>query len=120
MDATVHDINSTRQSVDLASSSNVDDQQLSLGSFFHGAQEDDGANQERQPIFQSYESHRPMGKQELDSIGAPYVLLQAGLEEREAVLRVEEENMQSFFYLPTPLTWGLPGLRPRPEGLLHV
>ena len=39
---TVHDIDSTRQSVDLASSSNVDDQQASLGSFVHGAQEDDG------------------------------------------------------------------------------
>ena len=42
MDATVHDIDSTRQSFNLASSSNVDDQQASLGSFVHGAQEDDG------------------------------------------------------------------------------
>ena len=58
MDATVHNIDSTRQSVDLASSSKVDDQQASLGSFVHGAQEDDGANQKRQPLFQSYESYR--------------------------------------------------------------
>ena len=47
MDATVHDIDFTRRSVDLASSSNVDDPQASLGSFVHGAQEDDRANQER-------------------------------------------------------------------------
>ena len=83
MDATVHDIDSTRQSVGLAISSNVDDQQTSLGSFAHGAHIDDGANQERQPIFQSYESYQPIGKQELDSIGDPYALLLAGLEERE-------------------------------------
>ena len=47
MDATVHDIDSTRGSVDLASSSNVDDPQASLGSSLQGAQEDDWANQER-------------------------------------------------------------------------
>ena len=47
MDATVHDIDSTRRSFDLASSSNVDDPQASLGSFVHGAEEDHGANQER-------------------------------------------------------------------------
>ena len=99
MDATVHDIKSTRRSVDLASSSNVDDQQASLGCFVHGAQEDDGANQERQSLSQSYESYQPMGKQELDSIGDPYALLLAGLVERECVLRVKEENMQNFFYL---------------------
>ena len=63
MDATVHNIDSTRRSVDLASSSSVDDPQASLGSFVHGAQEDDGANQERQPLSQSYESYQPMGKQ---------------------------------------------------------
>ena len=105
MDATVHDIVSRRQSVDLASSSNVDDQQASPGSFVHGALEDDGPNQERQPIFQSYESYRPMGKQELHSIGDPYALLLAGLEERERVLRVEEENMQNFFYLQDTLAF---------------
>ena len=74
-----------------------------LGSFFHGALEDDGGNQERQPIFQSYESYRQMGKQELDSMGDPYALLLAGLEERERVLRVEEENMQNFLYLQETL-----------------
>ena len=40
-----------------------------------------------------------MRKQELDSIADPYVLLLAGLEERQRVLRVEEENMQKFFYV---------------------
>ena len=103
IDATVHDIDSTRGSVDLASSSNVDDQQASLGSFVHGAQEDDGANQERQPLSQSYESYQPIGKKELYSIGDPYALLSAGLVERERVLRVEEENMQNFFYLQETL-----------------
>ena len=103
MDATVHDSDSTRRSVNLASSSNVDDQQASLGSFVHGSQEDDGANQGRQPLSQSYESYQPMGKQELDSIGDPYALLLAGLVERERVLRVEEENMQNFFYLQETL-----------------
>ena len=39
-----------------------------------------------------------MEKKELDSIGDPYVLLLAGSEERERVLRIEEENMQNFFY----------------------
>ena len=96
---TVHDIDSTRQSVDLASSSNVDDQQASRGSFVQRVLEDDGANQERQPLFQSYESYRPMGNQELDSIGDLYAFLLAGLEECERVLRVEEGNMQNFFYL---------------------
>ena len=105
MDATMHNIDSTRRSVDLASSSNVDDQQASLGSFVHGAQEDDGANQERQPLFQSYESYQPKGKQELDSIGDPYVLLLAGFEERERGLRVEEENMQNFIYLQETLVF---------------
>ena len=105
MDATVHDIDSTRRSVHLASSSNVDDQQASLGSFGHGAQEDDGANQERQPLSQSYESYQPMEKQELDSIGDPYALLLPGLVERERVLRVEEENMQNFFYLQETLVF---------------
>ena len=105
MDATVNDINSTRRSVDLASSSHVDDQQASLGSFVHGAQEDDGANQERQPSSQSYESYQPMGKQELDSISDPYSLLLAALVERERVLRVEEENMQNFFYLQETLVF---------------
>ena len=105
MDATVHDIDPTRQSVDLASSSNVDDQQASLGSFVHGALEDNGANGERQPLFQSYESYRPMGKQELDSIGDPYALLLTGLEECERLLRVEEENMQNFFYLQETLAF---------------
>ena len=98
MDATVHDFDSTRRSVDLASSSNVDDQQASLGSFVHRAQEDDGANQERQPLSQSYESYRPMGKKELDPIGDPCILLLAVFEECERVVRVEEENMQNFFY----------------------
>ena len=64
MDATGHEIASTRRSVDLTSSRNVVDQQVSLGSFVHGVQEDDGANQERQPSFQSYEHYKPMGKQE--------------------------------------------------------
>ena len=105
MDATLHDIDSTRQSVDLASSSNFDSQQMSLGSFVHGAQEDDGVNQERQTIFQSYESYRPMGKRELDSIGDPYVLLLAGLKERERVLRLEEEIMQNFCYLQETLAF---------------
>ena len=105
MDATVHDIHSTGRSLDLASSSKVDDQQASLGSFVHGAQEDDGANQERQPLSQSYESYQPMGKQELDSIGDPYALLLAGLFERERVLRVEEKNMQNFFYLQEMLVF---------------
>ena len=105
MDATVHDIDSTRRSVDLASSSNVDEQQASLGSFLHGAQEDDGANQERQPLSQSYESYQPMGKQELDSICDPYALLLAGLVECERALRVEEENMQNFFYLQETLVF---------------
>ena len=105
MDATVHDIDSTRRSVDLASSSNVDDQQASLGSFVHGAQEDDGGNQERQTLSQSYESYQPMGKRELDSIGDPYALLLAGLVERERVLRFEEENMQNFFYLQETLVF---------------
>ena len=105
MDATVHDIDSTRRSVDLASSSNVDDPQASQSSFVHRAQEDDGANQERQPLSQSYESHQPTGKQELDSIGDPYALLLAGLVERERVLRVEEENMQNFFYLQETLVF---------------
>ena len=36
MDATVHDVDSTRRRVDLASFGNVDDQQASLGSFIHG------------------------------------------------------------------------------------
>ena len=101
----MHDIDATRRSVDLASSSNVDDPQASLGSFVHGAQEDDGANQERQPLSQSYESYQPMGKQELDSIGDPYALLLAGLVECECVLRVEEENMQNFFYLQETLVF---------------
>ena len=105
MDATVHDIDSTPRSVHLASSSNVDDQQASLGSFVHGAQEDDGANQERQPLSQSYESYETMGKQQLDSIGDPYALLLVGLVERERVLRVEEENMQNFFYLQETLVF---------------
>ena len=105
MDATVHDIDSTRQSVDLASFSNVDDQQASLGSFVRGAQEDDGANQERQRLCQSYEGYQPMGKQGLDSIGDPYALSLAGLVERECVLRVEEENMQNFFYLQETLVF---------------
>ena len=103
MDATVHDIESTCRSVDLASSSNVNDQQASLGSFVHGAQKDDGPNQERQPLSQSYSSYPPMGKQELDSIGDPYALFLAGLVERERVLRVEEENMQNFFFLQETL-----------------
>ena len=38
----MHDVDSTRQSVDLASFRNLDDQQASLGSFVHGAQEGDG------------------------------------------------------------------------------
>ena len=42
----MHDIDSTRQSVDLASSSNVHDQHVSLGSFVHGALEDDGGTKE--------------------------------------------------------------------------
>ena len=105
IDATVHDIDPTRQSVDLASSTNVDDQQASLGSFVHGAQKDDGVNQERQPLSQSYESYQPMGKQEWDSIGDPYALLLAGLVERERVSRVEEENMQNFFYLQETLVF---------------
>ena len=103
MDATVHDIDSTRRSVDLGSSSNVDDQQASLDSFVHGAQEDDGANQERQPLSQSYKSSQPLRKQELDSIGDPYALLLAGLVERERVLRIEEENMHDFFFLQETL-----------------
>ena len=103
MDATVHDNDSTCRSVHLASSSNVDDQQASLGSFVHGAQEDDGANQEGQRLAQSYDSFQPMGKQELDSIGDPYALLLAGLVERERLLHVEEENMQNFFYLQETL-----------------
>ena len=105
MDATVHDIDSTRRSVDLASSSNVNDQQVSLGSFVHGAQEDDGANQERQPLSQSYESYQPMEKKESDSIGDHSALLLAGLVERERVLRVEKENMQNFFYLHETLVF---------------
>ena len=105
MDATVHDIDSTRRSVDFASSSNVDNPQATLESFVHGAQEDDGTIQERQPLSQSYESHQPMGKQELDSIGDPYALLLAGLVERERVLRVEEDNMQNFFYLQETLVF---------------
>ena len=105
MDATVHDINSTRRSIDLASSSNVDDQQASLGSFADGAQEDDGENQERQPLSQSYERYQPMGTQEFDSIGDSYALLLAGLVERERVLCVEEENMQNFFYLQETLVF---------------
>ena len=108
MDATVHDIDSTPQSVDLASSTYFDDQQVSLGSLVHGTQEDHGANQERQPIFQSYESYQPMGEQELDSIGDPYALLLAGLEERERVLRVEEEKMQNFFYVQETLAFNKP------------
>ena len=94
----MHDIDSTRQSVDLANSSNVEDQLASLASFVHGAQENNGTNQERQPLFQSYESYQPIKKQELDSIGDPYALLLAGLEECERVLRVEEVKVQSFFY----------------------
>ena len=105
MGATVHDIDSTRRSVDLASSSNVDDPQASLGSFVHGAQEGDGVNQERQPLSRSYESYQPMGKQELDSIGDPYALFLAGLVERERALCVEEENMQNFFYLQETLVF---------------
>ena len=105
MHATVHDIDFTRRSVDLACSSNIHDQQASLGSFVHDAQEDDVANQERQPLSQLYERYQPMGKQELDSIGDPYILLLAGLEEREHVLRVEEENMQNFFYLQETLVF---------------
>ena len=101
----MHDIDSTRQSIDLASSSNINDQQASLGSFVHGAQEDDGANQERQPRFQSYESYRPMGKQELDSIADPYALLLVALEERGGVLRVEDENMHNFFCLQETLAF---------------
>ena len=62
MDATVHDIDSKPRSVDLASSTNIDDQTASLGSFVHAAQEDNGTNQERQPVCQLYESHQPMGK----------------------------------------------------------
>ena len=46
-----------------------------------------------------------MGKQESDSIGDPYALLLAGLVERERVLRVEEENMQNFFYLQETLVF---------------
>ena len=103
MDATVHDIDFTHRSVDLASSSNVDDQQASLGSFIHRAREDDGGNHERQPLSRSYESYQPMGKQELDSDGDSYALLWAGLVERERALRVEQENMQNFFYLQETL-----------------
>ena len=103
MAATVHVIDSTRRSVDLVSSSNVDDQQASLGSFVDGAQEDNGANQGRQPLSQSYESYEPMGKQEWDSTDDPYIFLLAGLEEREGVLRVKEENMQNFLYLQETL-----------------
>ena len=105
MDTTVHHIDSTRRNVDLASSSNVDEQQASLGSFVHGAEEDDGANQEKQPLSQAYESYQPMGKQELDSVGDPYALLLAGLVECEPALRVEEENMQNFFYLQEMLVF---------------
>ena len=101
----MHDIDSTRLIVDIASSSNVDDHPASLGSFVHGAQEDNGVNQETQPIFQSCESYQPMGKQELDSIGDPYALLPACLEEHERVLRVEQENMQNFFYLQDTLVF---------------
>ena len=36
-------------------------------------------------------------------IGDPYGFLLAGLEEGERVLRVEEENMQNFFYLQETL-----------------
>ena len=50
-------------------------------------------------------SYQPMGKQELNSIGDPYAMLLAGLEERERVLRVEEENMQNFFYLQEMLVF---------------
>ena len=46
-----------------------------------------------------------MGKQELDSIGDPYALLLAGLEEHERVLRVDEENTQNFFYLQETLVF---------------
>ena len=46
-----------------------------------------------------------MRKQEFDSIGDPYILLLAGLEEREHVLRVKEENMQNFFYLQETLVF---------------
>ena len=46
-----------------------------------------------------------MGKQEFDSIGDPYALLLAGLEECELVLRVEEENMPNFFYLQDRLVF---------------
>ena len=105
MDANVHDIDSTRRSVDLLSSSDVDNEQASLGSFIHGAQDDDGANQERQPLSQSYESYQSMEKQELDSIGDPYALLLVGLVERERVLCVEEENMRNFFYLQETLVF---------------
>ena len=101
----MHDIDSTRRSVDLANSSKVDDPQASLGSFVNGAQEDGGANQERQPLSQSYESYQPMGKQELDSIADLYALLLAGLVERERALRVEETNMQNFFYLQETLVF---------------
>ena len=51
----------------------------------------------REPLIQSYDSYRPMGKQELDSFGDPYALLLAGLEKRERVLCVEKKNMQNFF-----------------------
>ena len=46
-----------------------------------------------------------MGKQELDSIGDRYALLLASLVECEGVLRVEEENMQNFFYLQETLVF---------------
>ena len=47
----------------------------------------------------------PCKKQELDCIGDPYALLLAGLVEGERVLRVEEENMQNFFYLQETLVF---------------
>ena len=43
----------------------------------------------------------------MDSIGDPYALLLAGLVERERVLRVEEENMQNFFYLQETLVFNI-------------
>ena len=46
-----------------------------------------------------------MEKQELDSIGDPDALFLAGLVERERALRVEEENMQNFFYLEGTLVF---------------
>ena len=46
-----------------------------------------------------------MRKEELDSIGHPYILLLAGVEERELALRIEEENMHNFFHLQETLVF---------------